>query len=69
MHSDEVASVAHTGEKSDGHGTDPFERMCLSLYAYHFGTIGFLDLLATFEEILGIKPPQTDFQNAPDAKE
>lgn len=48
---------------------DAYKRMCASLYAYRFGTIGFFELLATFEEVLGIKLSQTDFQNAPDAKE
>lgn len=33
-----------------------YERMCRALYAYRFGTIGFLDLLATFEKALDIKP-------------
>lgn len=39
---------------------DAYKKMCASLYAYRFGTIGFLDLLATFEEILAIESPQTD---------
>jgi len=33
------------------------------LYAYSFGTIGFLDMLDKFEEILGIEPPQTGVQS------
>lgn len=35
---------------------DLFKRLCLSLYAYQFGTIGFLELLDQFEEALGIEP-------------
>ncbi len=34
-----------------------YQELCVLLYAYHFGTIGFLDLLVRFEEILGIKLP------------
>jgi hypothetical protein len=36
-----------------------YEQLWLKLYAYHFGTIGFLELLDTFEQILHITPPQT----------
>ncbi len=32
-----------------------YEQLCHKLYAYHFGTIGFLELLDAFEEILHIK--------------
>ncbi len=48
---------------------DAYERMCAALYAYRFGTIGFLELLTRFEEILGIEPSQTPIQHAPDRKE
>ncbi len=41
---------------------DIYETMCLSLYAYRFGAIGFLDLLEKFEETLGIRSPQTSCQ-------
>lgn len=37
----------------------PYEQMCVSLYAYRYGAIGFLELIATFEESLGLIPPQT----------
>jgi hypothetical protein len=69
MHSNEVSPVANTGEKSDGHGAKPFERMCISLYAYRFGTIGFLDLIKKFEETLGILSPQTNCQKDLETKE
>ncbi len=46
-----------------------YERMCAALYAYRFGTIGFLDLLTRFEEILGIEPPQSPVQHARNRKE
>ena len=48
---------------------DVYERMCAALYAYRFGTIGFLELLTRFEEILGIEPPQSLIQHAHDRKE
>ena len=48
---------------------DIYERMCVWLYAYRFGTIGFLDLLERFEEILGLSSPQTDCRNALEGKE
>lgn len=46
-----------------------YERMCAALYAYRFGTIGFLDLLTRFEKILGIEPPQSTIQLTHDRKE
>jgi len=48
---------------------DIYESMCIWLYAYRFGTIGFLDLLGRFEEILGLSSPQTDCRNALERKE
>lgn len=41
---------------------DCYEQLCFSLYTYAFGTIGFDELLRRFEEILAIRPPQTDQQ-------
>lgn len=35
-----------------------YERMCVAIYAYRFGTISFLELLDRLEDILGIEPPQ-----------
>lgn len=35
-----------------------YEQLYSHLYAYRFGTIGFLELLDVFEEILQIQPPQ-----------
>jgi hypothetical protein len=40
-----------------------YEQLCLSLYAYQFGTITFLELLDQFEEILHVQTPQTDNQD------
>ncbi len=37
-----------------------YEQLCINLYAYRFGTIGFLELLDTFETILHITSPQTN---------
>jgi hypothetical protein len=34
-----------------------YEQMYRQLHAYHFGAIGFLDLLDCFEQILRVKPP------------
>ena len=35
-----------------------YEKMYTSLCAYHFGTIGLLELLDAFEEILHVQPTQ-----------
>ncbi|HYU71786.1 MAG TPA: hypothetical protein VEL31_03810 [Ktedonobacteraceae bacterium] len=35
-----------------------YTRLCRSLYDYGFGTIGFLELVARFEEILSVESPQ-----------
>jgi hypothetical protein len=40
-----------------------YEQLYLKLYAYRFGTIGFLELLDTFEEILHIPSNQTELVN------
>lgn len=37
-----------------------YERMCVALYTYRYGAITFLDMLALFEENLGIRSPQTN---------
>jgi hypothetical protein len=60
MHNNEVSPVANTEERHNGCGAEPFERMCISLYAYRFGAIGFLDLIKKFEETLGLPSPQTN---------
>jgi hypothetical protein len=38
---------------------EPYEQMCISLYAYRYGALGFLELLSKFEERLGLPSPQT----------
>ena len=53
---DELVYTAH--EKPEEATPDDYEQMHALLYAYRFGTIGFLELLAAFEEILQIQPPQ-----------
>jgi hypothetical protein len=40
-----------------------YEQLHLKLYAYRFGTIGFLELLDRFEEILHIPSNQTELVN------
>ncbi len=41
-----------------------YEQMCISLYAYRYGALGFLELLSKFEERLGLLSPQTKPQVA-----
>ncbi len=48
---------------------DIYKSMCVSLYAYRFGTISFLDLVGRLEEILGLASPQTNCRNALERKE
>ncbi len=48
---------------------DTYEALCVSLYTYRYGAIGFLELLAKFEEMLGLPSPQTDTQKALDSPE
>ena len=42
-----------------------YERMSRLIYSYHFGRIGYLDLLKQFEEMLGIAPPQNETPQEP----
>ncbi len=42
---------------------------CVSLYTYRYGAIGFLELLAKFEEMLELPSPQTNPQKALDFPE
>jgi hypothetical protein len=37
-----------------------YEQLWMHLHAYHFGAIGFLELLDTFERLLHITSPQTN---------
>lgn len=41
---------------------EPYEQMCISLYAYRYGAISFLELIAMFEESLGLASPQTTLE-------
>lgn len=44
----------------------PYEEMVRDLYRYRFGAISFLDLLAAWEQQLGItSPPQTGQRRVP----
>ena len=54
------ASDAVNNRESGKLSVDDWERMVRALYAYRLGTIGFLDMLAAWEKVLGIEPPQTD---------
>ncbi len=57
-------------ERSDGQGSwSLYESLCLWMYRYRFGTMGFLELLDRFEEALGIQPPQTNFHKSQDIEE
>jgi hypothetical protein len=46
-----------------------YEQMCISLYTYRYGALDFLDLIAKFEEMLGLPSPQTEYQKALDQTE
>ncbi|HEU5378100.1 MAG TPA: hypothetical protein VFV38_21975 [Ktedonobacteraceae bacterium] len=41
---------------------DDWERMVRALYAYRLGTMSFLDMLAAWEDVLGISHPSTPEQ-------
>jgi hypothetical protein len=45
---------------------DRYERMCITLYSYRAGMMGFLDLLNTFEEMLAMRSPQTRLPAKPE---
>ena len=45
---------------------EPYEQMCISLYAYRYGAIGFLELLSKFEERLGLPSPQSEPHATPE---
>jgi hypothetical protein len=67
--SQEIGSLNRDESREINLPLDTYERMCVALYAYRFGTIGFLDLLTRFEEILNIEPPQASTQDNPYAQE
>ncbi len=48
----------HTRHTEENKAACDYEKMNAMLYAYRFGTIGFLELLDAFEEILHIQPTQ-----------
>ena len=54
-----------TAEPS-GVAADRYERMCITLYSYRAGMMGFLDLLNTFEEMLAMRSPQTRLPPKPE---
>jgi hypothetical protein len=58
-----------TSEARRAIAENTYETMCTLLYAYRFGTIGSLELLDKFEEILQIEPPLANRHNAPNKKE
>jgi len=43
---------------------DDYEQLYALLHAYRFGTIGFLELLDAFEELLQIASNETKFSNS-----
>ncbi len=53
---DHMEELTHDTESVD------YEALCHLIYAYRFGAIGFMELLGTFERILGIvsDPPIPD---------
>lgn len=56
--SSRITSDVNTKEQRGTSPEDPYESMCISLYAYRYGAIGFLELIAKFEEELGLVPAQ-----------
>ena len=69
MHRSSQSASTDEGDRIDVEApcelsTDAYEKMCIALYAYRFGQIGFLDLLTKFEEILDIEPLQSDTEPA-----
>lgn len=59
---DEWDTAADTDVGDSDRRATSYERMCVALYTYRYGAITFLDLLALFEENLGLRSPQTDDQ-------
>jgi hypothetical protein len=55
-----METVDHTGQPEENKAVCDYEKMYALLYAYRFGTIGFLELLDAFEQILRIQPPQAN---------
>ncbi len=55
-----METADHTGQPEANKTAGDYEKMNDLLYAYRFGTIGFLDLLAAFEEILRVHTPQSN---------
>jgi hypothetical protein len=58
-----METADHTGQPEEIKAAGDYEKMYSLLYAYRFGTIGFLELLAAFEEILHIQPPQASHRS------
>lgn len=46
----------HTGQPEENKAAGDYEKLNALLYAYRFGTIGFLELLDAFEKVLHIEP-------------
>ena len=65
-------NVLEPEQQSTPDGSQPgniYEQMCVSLYAYRYGAIGFLDLIVTFEESLGLTAPlRTDHSEPEQSK-
>ena len=58
-----METADHTGQPEENKAAGDYEKMNALLYAYRFGTIGFLELLDAFEEILHIQPPQASHRS------
>jgi hypothetical protein len=66
---DEREAGTDTGVGIDETRATSYERMCIALYAYRYRAIEFLDLIALFEEKLGLASPQTEAQTTRDPPE
>lgn len=57
---DELEAGTDTAVDTDETRATSYERMCIALYTYRYRAIEFLDLIALFEENLGLASPQTE---------
>jgi hypothetical protein len=53
-----IEELTETAKDDEKMSHERYERMCVALYTYRLGTIGFLELLKVFEESLGLSLPQ-----------
>ena len=59
MENTDIAPTSSLAPETAPQPENAYEQMCISLYAYRYGALGFLELLSKFEEQLGLPSPQT----------